>query len=259
VKDDTHQYRLAIIEAFRKRGLFPRDVRNLNEESLIWHAPNEVEQAAFGNVFSPDRLRDLIPHWELTTNREKIFESAQTSKNLVKAWFLEPSALGAVKAAGLVLEKDTPEAFYRGDDHIPELEVHSVRPARRIGPSEQTVIDLVIEMTQRRRGYKAPTVQAAADSGTEPYPNPDFIYRGGCTLLVDPNTATVRYCIYKRILSKNRIERMRQHLYDSGTPSLQATYFGDPRDAYFQHITGANDSERRRHLEPFALLHRSFD
>jgi hypothetical protein len=260
VKDDTHQYRLAVIDAFRKRGIFPRDVRNLNEESLVWHAPNESEQAAFGNVFKDAaRLRDLIPHWELTTNREMIFKSAQTSRRLVHSWFLEPSAQEAVKAAGLVLDPNAPEAFYRGTDLIPKLEVHSVRPARRIGPAGQTVIDLVIEMTQRRRGYRDPEVQEAADRGAQPSPKPDFIYRGGCTLLVDPNTARVRYCVYKRILSKNRLERMRRYLYDQSTPSLQAIYFGDPRDVYFQNITGSNHANGQRQLEPFALLHRSFD
>jgi len=261
VKDDEYQYRLAMIEAFRRRGLFPRDVRNLNEESLIWHAPSEAEQAAFQRVFkSAAHLQELMPNWELTTNRNMIFKSAQKSQAIVHGWFEDPQALEAINAAGLVLNPDAPEAFYRAENRVPKFEVHSVRPARRAGPAGQTVTDLVIEMTQRRRGYLDPSVQARADSGQEPYPKPDFIYRGGCTLLVDPDTASVRYCIYKRILSKNRLERMRHYLGGDGAPSLQATYFGDPRNTYFEHtINPRSGADGVGAFEPFALLHRSVD
>ena len=36
---------------------------------------------------------------------------------------------------------------------LPKIEVHSVRPTRRQGPDGQTMTDLVIEITQRRRAY----------------------------------------------------------------------------------------------------------
>jgi len=261
VTEDKFQYRLAVIEAFRRRGLYPRDVRNLNEESLIWHAPNEIEQAAFQKVFtSPERLQELIPKWELTTNREMIFKSAQKSQRIVHSWFAEPEAAAAMLITGLVLNKDAVEAFYRSDDGTPKFEVHSVRPARRVGQSGEAVIDLVIEMTQRRRGYHDPKLQAAADSGQIPVQKPDFIYRGGCTLLVNPYSARVRYCIYKRILSKNRMERMRTYLRGSGAASLQTVYFGDARRRYFENTINVRPgSQGRRLLEPFALLHQSGD
>lgn len=261
VKEDSLQYRLAMIEAFRRRGILPRDIRNLNEESLIWHAPNDDEQAAFQKVFkSPDQLQQLIPNWELTTNREMIFKSAQKSQAWVHKWFEDPEAKDALLAAGLVLDNDTLEAFYRGEDGTPRFEVHSVRPTHRIGLSGESVVDLIIEMTQRRRGYKDPALQAAADSGKIPESAPDFIYRGGCTLLVNPDTATVRYCIYKRIMSKNRLERMRAYVRGDGTPSLGTTYFGDPRDLYFESaIHPGASAEGGRRLEPFALLHHADD
>jgi hypothetical protein len=46
VSNDTHNYRLAFIQAFRKRGIFPNDVRNMSEASLLWQPPEEVEAAA---------------------------------------------------------------------------------------------------------------------------------------------------------------------------------------------------------------------
>ncbi len=260
--NDRLNYRLAVIEAFRLRGIYPRDVRNLSEESLLWHAPDDKEQEAFLKVFGgPEKLRKLVPDWGLTTSRRKIFDQAKRSRYFLHKWFTDTSDLEVAKAARIVLNKDAPEAFYRDEKTgVPNLEIHSVRPARRIGPEGQTVTELVVEMTQRRRGYYSPKKQKKADSGTFKPPKPDFIFRGGCTLLIDPDTAKVRYCIYKRIGSKNRLDRMRRFLKGDASPFLRTTYFGDPHKAYFQRLTA-----RRRGLkeeltvEPFALLHRSFE
>jgi hypothetical protein len=39
--EDQHGYRVAFIEAFRRRGIYPRDVRTLSEDSLCWARPGE--------------------------------------------------------------------------------------------------------------------------------------------------------------------------------------------------------------------------
>jgi hypothetical protein len=263
VTDDRNSYRLAVIDAFRQYGIYPRDVRSLSEESLVWKTPNEEEQKAFRKVFrSPEGLRRLAPDWGLTENREEIFQQAERGQAILRKWLNEDSARDAIKATHIVLNKDAPEAFYRNEAGIPTLEVHSVRPARRIGPSGQTITDLVIELTQRRRGYFDVDVQSEADSGNPKPPKPDFIYRGGCTLLVDLKTAEVRYCIYKRILSKARLDRMRTYLLSGEGLSLHATYFGNPQRNYFkmsiERMLQKSEADRERfQLEPFRLLHRS--
>jgi hypothetical protein len=81
---------------------------------------------------------------------------------------------------------------------------------------------------------------------------PDFFFRGGCTLLVDLETARVRYCIYKDISSQNRIDRMRNYLQSGSSPSLQATYLGDPGKG-ISPLKGAQGSK----FEPIASLHRT--
>jgi hypothetical protein len=43
VEDDDLNYRIAFIEAFRKRGIYPRDVRTLSVESLLWRGPDNDE------------------------------------------------------------------------------------------------------------------------------------------------------------------------------------------------------------------------
>jgi hypothetical protein len=107
-------------------------------------------------------------------------------------------------------------------------------------------------MTQRRRGYYNAEKQRKVESGELAPMEPDFIFRGGCTLLVDLETARVRYCIYKDISSQNRIERMRKYLQNGSGPSLQATYLGGPGKG-FSYFNGEDGSR----LEPIASLHRT--
>ena len=42
VPDDDKKYRLAFIEAFKARGIYPSHVRSLSEESLRWKTPGEL-------------------------------------------------------------------------------------------------------------------------------------------------------------------------------------------------------------------------
>jgi hypothetical protein len=112
-------------------------------------------------------------------------------------------------------------------------------------------------MTQRRRGYFDPEVQRDVDSGKRRPTTPDFLFRGGCTLLVEPD-GRVRYCVSKRILSEARLARMREFLTRDTDTSLRGVYFEDPKRTYFRGIiSGARSSTNQIVVEPFALLHRS--
>ncbi|MDD1717839.1 MAG: hypothetical protein LUO88_02070, partial [Methanoregulaceae archaeon] len=273
VADDRHNYRLAFIEAFRRRGIFPRDIRNLSVESLIWHVPTNEEQEIFIKIFGgPSGLRDLMTEWDRTADRKAVSDRLAESRETLHTWFME-SALReeAGKAAHLLLTDgegsagrnpdDTcldPKGIYRNPKTgIPLLEVHSVRLAHRIGPDNLSVPDLVIEMTQRRRGYINPAIQEEVDSGkrTQP-PDPDFMMRGGCTLLVDPTTARVRYCIYKDIASKTRLVRTRQYLMEDQQSSLHNAFLGNSGLDYFRRLMGREGASLNDD-GPFALLHRS--
>ena len=253
---DPQNYRLAIIDAFRRRGIYPHDVRNLSVESLLWHEPTEKEQEVFEMLFhGPEGLQKLFPRWNRGSDPEQVFHQTRECRRTLHQWFMDPGALAAAEAAHLLmdkLEKNKTDAVYRDKDGLPELEVHSIRPARRVGPDGQTVTELVIEMTQRRRGYYNAERQRKVESGELAPMEPDFIFRGGCTLLVDLETARVRYCIFKDLSSQNRIERMRKYLQNGSCPSLQATYLGDPCKG-FSHFNG----EVGLSLEPIASLHRT--
>lgn len=261
VTDDRHNYRLAVIEAFRRRGIYPRDVHNLSVESLVWHVPTVEEQHDFQRAFrSPDHLRKLMPDWGMESDRKEIFRQLEENKKTLHKLFRDKRAKGASMAARILIDPGEASQYRsvcRDDDGLPKFEVHSLRPARRIGPGGQTVTELVVEITQSRMGYMDADVQEKVDCGKIEPPVPDFIMRGGCTLLIDPETAGVRYCIYKDIRSRNRLERMRSFLAKGAGQSLRATYFGDAGKEYFsRHISG-NKADALG-FEPFAMLHRAF-
>lgn len=58
---DELGYRIAFIESFRRRGIYPRDVRTLSEESLCWNSiPDEDQQIVF--KFIARSLRFFVHH-----------------------------------------------------------------------------------------------------------------------------------------------------------------------------------------------------
>src|SRR5205823_5679331 len=57
VPDDDRRYRVAFIEAFRKWGIYPRDVRTLSEETLRWSFPTQERKYLFPSLKDlPDDL-----------------------------------------------------------------------------------------------------------------------------------------------------------------------------------------------------------
>jgi hypothetical protein len=257
VPDDSMGYRIAVIEAFRRRGIYPRGVRTLAADALRWQ--RHARPSFFGllrelitSMFEEkdwDKRR-LTLEWQASSRREEIGELNERYRMIAWRWIKDniPADSEDARALGLALGADAPSTIFRSRyDNLPSLEVHSVRTARRPVEGGGTKLDLVLELVQRRRGYLAPERQAEAEALPPDSKRfwddlrPDFKFRGGCTLLIDGETGDIRYCILKSIRSETRLAR--QRAFASGhEASLRATYSpADPQAAI---------------REPFALLHR---
>jgi tetratricopeptide (TPR) repeat protein len=238
VPDDRYNYRLALLEGFGRRGIYPNDVRNISVDSLVWRPPRR--SADLTPLFGQG---GLAAEWTPTGNRRELWESTRKNAKKVKDWLDEYCSPAFGDELGLALSVDAPRSVYR-DGKRPEVEVHSVRLARRSTPQGGTVTDLVVEIMQRRRGYFDPERQKSVDQSEADPPagdGGDFTFYGGCTLLIAPSDCRIRYAITKHVLSDSRLARELE--YRNGTdPSLRATYFGDP---------GREAQPRER----FALLH----
>ncbi len=194
VPDDPWLYREAVINAFRSYGIYPRDVRNLSEDTLRWSAPgltiSAVDDLSFATLRfrgEPGRPADLN---ELTRQANAFGRLISSSKYLGEF---------GLRAAGV---SET------GDRYMTPV-VESIRTARRAGPDGQIVFDLVAEVIQRR------VVQATAD-------RVNFDFYGGATVILDPS-GKVRYVIRKRIDDEARLSRQATYIGSSGVSFWQKT------------------------------------
>ncbi len=223
VPNDRRGYRVALIEAFRRRGIFPRRVRTLSEEMLCWSRP--ASDQAVELDFEAIARHGFPPFRNQPVPRDDIYRSMQARGQAIHSW-LKTQSEDRFRRFGL--RKDLP------------FEVHAVRLGRRAGPTGNIVTEVFVQITQQRAGYLDDAAQARAWERVE-HAGGDFAFRGGCTLVIDPDKMTIKQAIIKSIDSRDRLERQRRYLGGDIRGSLRATYFGE-------------DSQ-----EPFALLHRSHE
>lgn len=237
VTNDDRGYRIAVIEAFRRRGIFPRDCRSLSVDSLLWERPD--------TPIKIDWLED--EDFPYLADRREIYETAGRRCANLYNWLWDNAKISheAMRSMGLWLKDDAPKTIRRRNNDgrrrsRPAVEVQSVRVANRVGPDGDQEQQLIIEITQERRGYRTGDLQALVEERNRVKGvTADFVFRGGATLIVDLRTREVRYCISKDIASSERLAAQRDFQFSGDSEALGATYFG----------AAGRD-------EPFAFVHR---
>lgn len=240
VPDDDKGYRIAFIEAFRRRGIYPRDVRTLSSESLRWPLASGSQQ-----FFEPlaARLRHDADQFTYFRSREEIFDRTEKIGFDLNDWIVREghSALKEFgELAGVTFEFNLPGLRRRpargdGSDDVPKFQIHSLRPARRVGPDGNSLNQLIISIIQSR------DIEIPGADGEKPL---SFIFRGGSTLVLDLDTMQLRYAIAKKIGDDERLQR-----YTQFRQGLMRD--GSSRATYFRHLENSD--------EPFALLHRNLE
>lgn len=229
VPEDAHGYRVALIDAFRKRGIFAPGVPFLSEKCLAWPSGGDIKDY---------NAEWLLQHLQQTTNwlryegdREKLDEKThKASRELHDLMAVEPrdelSAFGRV--CGLVLNpKEAPVEIERGHTGVPKFEVHQFRTAFRARPDGTLLNHVVISLTQCRRDIPFPDGQ-----GT-------YNFRGGATLILDLDTLELRHCIRRDIIDEERRLAYETYMMEELPPALRAKFIGG----------------KSKNFEPFAFLH----
>jgi hypothetical protein len=239
VEDDDLNYRVAVIEGFRRRALYPDGVESLAADSLIWaKVSDDAEQARAFDLIRPDAqpLLERLNAWDLSACRKQVFDYARDLRRFLHQRFavIRDDALRyngdriakLEELTGLALSDTAPYGIRRSRrDGLPAVEVHAVRPVRRVGPDGQLRQSLIVEFLQKRAGFFDTRRQERADAGELPdsaLDKMDFTFRGGCTLIYDFETAKPRYFITKPIQSEDRLNRQREHM--SGADSLPTQF-----------------------------------
>jgi hypothetical protein len=252
--EDENGYRLALIEAFRARGIFPDRVTTLSIDSLKWNRPDFTTKEKdainkIANWLKPDILK-LIE----TRDRDALFERSRKAQAFLhrllmgevetfladSEWenFLNKLGLTSRPVSELFGKKDSASVRFvkgnrRDNNYVPGIEVHTLRPAFRAGREGRQVEQVVVTFTQ----------QVAADVGTDGEYKL-MVFRGGCSLILQfGEDNTVEYVVVKNIRSYRRF--CEQACYIRG----EAEHAAAPSPSLY-----AND-DRERKLN-FNLLHR---
>ena len=254
VPEDSRNYRVAFIEAFRRWGIYPNDVRTLSVESLVWRPPEGDATAAFAEALRPafysnklSRLWQEIINGRVLPKRNGMVAAKKLTRMEVAARLktfraglhkqitnraakmVDTQRLGGNKRPfGFNLDRGTRKDY--------EFEIHQVRPVYRVGPDGRTRSDLLLQITQNRPGFLSPEKQSRENNRYNkvsqrkaPPKKYDFPFRGGGTFIIDLETFEIRYAIYKDILNERRLDEQREFLSEKTGTSLRELYFGEVR------------------------------
>lgn len=275
VADDPHHYRIAFINAFRKRGIFPDGVPNLSVDTLRYNQQDNADDkdqvqnkiALFLRAYK-EKLA-YAPSREQIFNETRDFIIGDRRKGIIGLHDYIFDANGVVEnfvqfenLTGLIFSpqyKDfgiqTSKTFKKG----PSIEIHSLRIHNRTGPDGNLQNQIIMSLMQKCK------VAVTKDSNGEPvfskfrYGNKtdaageSMTFRGGCTLIFDLDDLTLRHAIRKPLFdmkhfgkSKNRKLKfnekrlLMQYRCQSGDLAEKMAFVGEMHDP----------------SEPFAFIHR---
>lgn len=231
---DQFGYRVAFLEAFRRRQLLPRSLRTVSVDTLRWQTWSDPR---------PDWLIPLVDSLDIqlgaNLTREEIFKVSDRRRETARTALL--AFLSSQEVCGVLgLQHQLPyyqridaKGFQRGTNFL----VDNVRIARRVRDDGEMNVEIVMVIRQRR---PEPLVEGDPASGL-------FWFTGGATVIIDLLGAggpSLRYVIRKPIMSASRLRRERAYRLGDTTDSLRAMYFGGDG-------SGKGFAER----EPFAIMH----
>lgn len=282
---DPRRYRLAFVEAFRNRGIYPMDVRAMGEDSLRWRS---LEQDAWkvielfmpppavlrtmaaaydsdGSISAgltwftrPDQIQNseqligmadrfLAKFWKSAqkpadsdSEQKKRYRRYRTEQEFAiffHTWIMASVQLTGKKPAAEANQIKKVINWNLGLNFSVDLEVHAVRPTIRLRPDGRSKVELLVLLTQSvKRDLQDETGKPVKDFAGDTIP---VLFRGGCTLLIDPDTGRINYAISKRL----------------DDPSVGGEQYPArlKRQMAYQRAAGLSGTQA---LEPFAFVHR---
>jgi hypothetical protein len=233
VVNDTRCYRLAFIDAFRQHGIYPRKLRSLSEESLLWDHAGEINaydrMAQLGQKLRSyyndlGLARDRKVRWKKTRDQRALLHDYLQEKFLTE---FNDLMLQEITGLDFGITKDV-----SGEDYV-RFEVHTMWRVQRQRLDGSVLNQVIFTILQHK---------PLEGSGSREI-------WGGCTFIVDlgreDNEQAIRYVIRKPLYytqgaEDSRISRAQKWAKDPAMMSLATTY-------------GMDKGE-----EPFAMLHAEY-
>ncbi len=234
VADDRHNYRVAFVEAFSRRAIFPGDhdeqahegARALSVDTLRWQGFSKfaIPTKERGPVMEKyqgivEQLKRFADACLYLSDREVLFRETRKQRIILHARLKAAFEVAPEFAESLGLVAD------RG------FEVHALRRAMRVRLDGRAAPQVFVCLTQSR-----PLEEHPAKGRARRY------FRGGSTLVVDLARPDVpKYRIVKNIKSHQRRRATADFIHTVEADPLRRLFFSTDRD------------------EPFAALHELAD
>jgi hypothetical protein len=218
VREDRWGYRVAFVEAFRKRGIYPPELLSLAVDTARW---SRAEEDDYEDLLSGplQKLKLYASEYlEIASNRELTFNTLRRNRaifhEILKAHLTSEDKTVSkdrlAEALGIRLDKS--------------FEVRSLQFSEKIGPEGSGGFNVIISLIQTNNWDK--------NEGD----NPSLEFEGGCTIIGDLWSAKPLYFITKNVEAKIRRARQNTYLNDSRSSNM-SLYFGDkPKWGASQHF-----------------------
>ncbi len=226
--EDPLGYRVAIIEAFRRRGIYPERVRTLSEDSLRWSHPEEdpirpAEEVkeTLAQFMKSIRMREHVDQLRYLKTRREVWEKMSDARKAIH---------GAVRTeiekaeilqhlTGLALaEYQAPPGVRVRRDGVPVFQIKAFREARRLRDDGRVLNQAFITILQE---------EIMEHEGEE------HMIRCGSTLVIDLDEMIITYVIRKGLRDHDRLKRTIK-FYENGQTSvaLSNTYLGKTDEVF---------------------------
>jgi hypothetical protein len=240
VAEDSRDYRLAFIDAFRKRGIYPEGIKTLSVESLVQPLVDlrYIEQ---NNTFTSSQasltkdcgavellqiiilfLREYANEIKYVNERKKIYDvtnhyivdtvdGRSGDKGLhsrINIKFSRSSEFERITGLAFI-ENPNRIGVRTGRGQAPSFEIQNLRLISRVGPSGNQLNYVLFSIIQRSgvifkdgdfAGHYIPPASMDSNGSEAGAQDYKFEFLGGCTLIFDVDSMQLKYAISKPLL-----------------------------------------------------------
>jgi hypothetical protein len=294
IKEDSREYRLAFIDAFRRRGIYPEGIKTLSVESLrfplldigyttdekgkrVLHSNMELEKDTLELLIAINGfLRDYGAAIKYENNREEIFNITRDyiggNKEVIGLHerikeVAKTEEIG--KLTSLVFTNAYEKLGIRTSKRYdgPAFQIQNMRLVSRVGPEGNQINEVVFSITQKSgvickdgRFFKHYVPDPSIDMNNpefvpQPPPGNGFEFKGGCTLIFDLDTQRLKYSIVKPLLDMDLLESKNQLAINKQRVENQYRVQHEEDDLGVNEYALYFGNGTKKAIEPFCFIH----
>lgn len=270
VPDDKRNYRLAFIDSFRRRGIYPTGIKHLSAESLSYAVPETTPLQGLFDILV-DFLKEYGNEILYAKNREDIFN---INKRYIAGQYKTDGNIYGLhrringKFDGSIdFEKLTGLMFSNGWETIsiptsnaysqqsPSFFIQSLHVASRVGPDGKQSNQVIMSLVQRSKTCIEKDIVNGGLKVNHDAAKKEFEISGGCTLIFDLHTQRLKYAISKPLIDTDELAKTFKYKLDESRCFATYKYQHGHTVGQTQFQAYFGMSKQNSVNEPFNFLH----